>query len=264
MTCNYFSSTLKNNITLNVFIPTPEGNEQITSDEVKKQYHYQEGLPVVYLLHGAYGNYSSWLRFSNVERYAQKHCCALVMASAENSFYQDMYYGNAYTTFFTTELPEFIKSVFPISDKRDDTYVAGFSMGGYGAWYLALSNPDKYCKAASMSGALDIVRLYQDSINNTISTPISWKGIFEAPDKLEGSHADLFKLYNDCVLKGRVPDLYQSCGRDDFLYQMNLSVKERLEQKNAPLVYEEGDGEHTWEYWDREIQNVLNWMLSKR
>jgi len=262
MTCNYYSSTLKNTITLNVFIPTPEGNEQITDDKVKKQYHYKEGLPVVYLLHGAYGNYSSWLRFSNVERYAQEHCCALVMASAENSFYQNMFYGNAYAAFFSQELPAFIKSVFPVSDKRADTYIAGFSMGGYGAWYLALSNPDMYCKAASMSGALDIVKLYQDSINNKINAPIMWNSLFENPGNLEGSQSDLIRLYNDCVKAGTIPELYQSCGREDFLYEMNLSIKARLEQMNAQLVYKEEVGGHTWDFWDRDIKNVLDWIFS--
>lgn len=264
MTCNYFSYTLKHNITINVFIPTPEGNEQITNDDVKKQYHYKEGLPVVYLLHGAYGNYSSWLRSSNVERYAQKHCCALVMASADNSFYQDMYHGNAYATFFTKELPAFVKSIFPISDKREDTHIAGFSMGGYGAWYLALSNPDKYGKAASMSGALDIASVYKANISDIIQGPFAWNDIFEKPEDLEGSQADLFKLYDDCVLSGIIPELYHSCGTDDFLYEMNLSVKARLNQKNASFKYEENEGGHNWDFWDKYIQHIFEWIfLSK-
>lgn len=261
MTCNYFSFALKRNTTINVFIPTPEGNEQITNDNVKQHYRYKEGLPVVYLLHGAYGNYSSWFRFSNVERYAQKHCCALVMASADNNFYQDMYLGDDYHTFFTKELPEIVTNLFPISKKREDTYVAGFSMGGYGAWYLALSNPEKYCKAASMSGALDIAALYKQNTANVIPAPISWNQLFEHPEALEGSKADLIRLYDDCVAAGIVPELYQTCGTDDFLYDMNLSVKEQMEQRKASLVYREGDGGHTWDFWDQHIQYILDWMF---
>lgn len=263
MTCNYYSYTLHQNITINIVIPTPEGNEQITNEKILKQYRYEEGLPVVYLLHGAYGNFSSWLRSSNVERYAQKHCCALVMASAENSFYQDMKHGNAYSTFFTKELPAFIKSIFPISVKREDTFIAGFSMGGYGAWYLALSNPNIYAKAASMSGALDIAKTYEESMTGTISAPFLWKDIFEDPAKLTGSQADLFKLYADCLLTGIIPDLYQSCGTEDFLYEMNRSVKDRLEQKGATFVYQESEGGHNWDYWDKDILCILNWMFAK-
>ena len=261
MTCNYFSFVMKHNVTVNVFVPTPEGNEQIVNEETKKQYRYQEGLPVVYLLHGAYGNYSSWLRFSNVERYAQKHCCALVMASADNNFYQDMVHGPAYHTFFTQELPEFVKSLFPVSKKREDTFVAGFSMGGYGAWYLALSSPDQYAKAASLSGALDIAGAYADGVDHKIDSPFPWGDIFEHPDSLAGSNADLFKLYDDCVRAGTVPKLYQACGKDDFLYTMNLSVKKIMEQKDADLVFEEGEGAHTWDFWDTYIQHALDWMF---
>ena len=141
MTCHYYSSTLGNNIAINVIIPTPQGNEQIVDQDIQKQYQYETGLPVVYLLHGAYGDFSSWIRYSNIERYAQERCCAVVMASAGNYFYQDMYRGSAYRTFFTEELPMFITSVFPVSKKREDTYIAGFSMGGYGAWYRPCQPP---------------------------------------------------------------------------------------------------------------------------
>ena len=98
MTCLYYSSTLGNNIAINVIIPTPQGNEQIVDQDIQKQYQYETGLPVVYLLHGAYGDFSSWIRYSNIERYAQERCCAVVMASAGNFFYQDMYHGSAYRT----------------------------------------------------------------------------------------------------------------------------------------------------------------------
>lgn len=260
MTCNYSSSVLKRYVTINVFIPTPDGNEQISREDVQKQYHYKDGLPVVYLLHGAYGNYSSWLRFSNVERYAQKHCCALVMASADNSFYQDKAHGDAYHTFFAEELPEFIKNVFPVSGKREDTYIAGFSMGGYGAWYLALSHPEKYCKAASMSGVLDIAPFGKES-NEDTNSPFNLSDIFQNPDELKGSHADLFKLYDDCVASGTVPKLYQACGTEDFLYPLNQAVKDKLEKKGADLTYEEGKGEHNWDFWDQYIQHILDWML---
>ena len=111
MNCHYYSATLKSNISLNVVIPSPTGNEQIVDKSVQAQYGYESGLPVVYLLHGAYGDYSSWMRYSNVERYAQDRHCALVMASAGNNFYQDMYRGLAYRKFFTEELPAFVSSL---------------------------------------------------------------------------------------------------------------------------------------------------------
>lgn len=261
LTCNYYSFVMKHNIDVNVVIPTPEGNEQITDTTSDRSYNYEEGLPVVYLLHGAYGNQSSWTRFSSVERYAQKHRCIVVTAPADNNFYQDMYRGDAYHTFFTEELPAYITRLFPASKKREDTFVAGFSMGGYGAWYLALSRPDLYGKAASMSGALDIAACYEAGKAGTMDSPFAWNNIFENPDELAGSDADLFRLYDRCVENGQVPELYQACGTEDFLYRMNQDVRKRMEQKGAQITYEEGPGGHNWDFWDVYIQKILDWML---
>lgn len=263
MNCHYYSSTLQSNISLNVIIPTPQGNEQIVSQSVQKQYCYEKGLPVVYLLHGAYGDYSSWIRYSNIERYAQERCCAVVMASGGNNFYQDMAHGLAYRTFFTQELPVFITSVFPVSKKREDTYVAGFSMGGYGAWYLALSAPERYSKAASMSGALDIAACYQQGQSGTMDSPFPWDAIFEQPQALAGSDRDLFELLSRCLKAGNAPKLYQACGTEDFLYKMNLEARKRVEDLGADLVYTEGPGGHNWDFWDKHIQGILDWMLER-
>lgn len=174
METHYYSFSLGSNITLNVFVPTPGSSEEITQINHTQKYDYEAGLPVLYLLHGAYGDAFSWVRYSNIDRYAQERGMVVVMASAENSFYQDLKSGKKYKTFFTEELPVFIQSVFPVTKDREKTYIAGFSMGGYGAWYLGLSRPDLYAKAASMSGALDIAGLYESAtIQENENNPFS-------------------------------------------------------------------------------------------
>ncbi len=261
MNCNYYSFSLKHNVVINIIIPTPEGNEQITSEETKKAYPYEAGLPVLYLLHGAYGDHSSWMRFSNIERYAQKHCVAVVMASADNSFYQDMYCGNQYYTFFTEELPAFVQSIFPVSKRREDTFVAGLSMGGYGAWFLGLSKPDQYAKAASLSGALDLFMTYERTNGEDGGTPFQWDHIFQDPKVIKGSDADLMTLYDRCEKAGNLPELYFACGTEDFVYDMNTSIKTQLEERGSKAVYVEGPGQHDWYFWEAYIQKVLQWML---
>lgn len=261
MTCHYYSSTFQGNIAINVIIPTPKGNEEITDQDTCKQYGYETGLPVLYLLHGAHGDFSSWMHFSNIERYAQDRRCAVVMASAGNYFYQDMHHGPAYRTFFTQELPAFITSIFPVSKRREDTYIAGLSMGGYGAWYLALSAPELYSKAASLSGALDIAAIYEVNQAEDTGYSFPWDDIFENPAKLAGSDKDLFELYSRCARQGLAPKLYQACGTEDFLYESNVTVRQRMDEMGADLVYEEGPGGHTWDFWDIYIRKVLDWML---
>lgn len=258
-----FSFLLKRQVDINVIIPTPEGNEQITEAAVASKYSFKNRLPVVYLLHGAYGNYNSWLRYSNVERYAQKYQCALVMASAENSFYHNMVHGGAYADFFTKELPSLLKNIFPISTCKEDTYVAGFSMGGYGAWYLALSEPTLYAKSASLSGALDIAALYEKDRMNPKEAFISWESIVERPEAIKGSRSELAVLFDSAKEQGEIPDLYQCCGTEDFLYAMNIKIRDDLKNRGAELTYEEGSGGHDWNYWDQSIQKVLQWLFMK-
>lgn len=261
--CHYFSFVLGNNVDISVVIPTPEGNEQIT-DKKMTRYNYEEGMKVVYLLHGAYGNHSSWIRFSNIERYLQERNMVGVMVSAGNNLYHDMYKGLAYHKYITEELPAMMQSLFPISKKREDTFVAGFSMGGYGAWYMGLSRPDVYGKAAALSGALDIKGLVDDVSSGKIAGPFPLDEIWEDYRSVEGSDSDLFALYAKDKANGLVPDLYHACGRNDFLFQMNEDVNRRFHELGADdLTYRVGEGMHNWDYWDRQLRDMLDWFLEK-
>ena len=84
------------------------------------------------------------------------------------------------------------------------------------------------------------------------------------PDRIEGGGSDLFAQYRHCAGKGCVPKLYQSCGTEDFLYAMNLSVRDRFLAMGCDLTFSQGPGAHDWNFWDREIQSVLDWFLSGR
>ena len=90
------------------------------------------------------------------ERYVEGLNLAVIMPAVQNSFYTDMVHGGKFLTFLTEELPAMLHDLFPLSTERADTFVAGLSMGGYGAFKLALTRPDLYAAAASLSGALDI------------------------------------------------------------------------------------------------------------
>lgn len=264
METHYYSHALGSNITLNVFVPTPGSAEAITDVNHTVKYDYDAGLPVVYLLHGAFGDAFSWVRYSNIDRYAQDRGVVVVMASAENSFYHDMVHGKAYKTFFTEELPTFIQGVFPVSRDRDKTFIGGFSMGGYGAWYLGLSRPDLYAKAFSLSGVLDVATQVRATQSDpTYGSVMNMEDVFADPYHLEGTDSDLFALYDKAVAAGTVPQLYQACGTEDFLYGLNQSFKARLEAKGADFVYEEGPGGHEWNFWDTFVQRALDWMLAK-
>jgi S-formylglutathione hydrolase FrmB len=162
----------------------------------------------------------------------------------------------------TEELPQVIQSMFPVSRKREDTFIAGLSMGGYGAWYLALRRPDLYAAAASLSGAVDIgFRVTPLKLDEKAPKPFFAENCFGDLRALPGSDSDLIALYPRAAEKGLLPRLYQSCGTKDYLYYMNRLTHEKLVELGAEITYHEIPGmEHEWDCWDQEIRRVLQWI----
>ncbi|NMC29806.1 MAG: esterase family protein [Pelolinea sp.] len=256
--CNFRAKSLYMPITINVLLPsffehaaTEESLDEVYKD---KQFCYK----TLYLLHGGVEDAHSWLAYTNIEKYADKHKLAVVLPSVGNSFYTDLVHGPAYWTFVSEELPRFCQSVFPLSDKREDNFVAGLSMGGYGAFKMALNHPDRFAAAISLSGALDIVGVLTqpDMIRNKL------EDYFENLAAVQNTGNDLF--YQLKKLKGsgtKIPRLYMACGVDDFIYAINQKYLKFLKEEKVPVTYEEGPGAHEWNFWDTYIERGINWLF---
>ena len=121
LTCHIYSHALYSNITFNICLPTPTSGDRVDYRTLRRDFGYEAGLPVAYLLHGMYGDAHSWTRFSSLDRYAQDRRIAVVTCSAGNNFYQNMPGGLAWETFFTRELPAYICALFPVSSRREET-----------------------------------------------------------------------------------------------------------------------------------------------
>lgn len=215
----------------------------------------REHLRVLYLLHGLSDDYSAWLRYTSIERYLRYNSDTLVvMPDAQKSFYTDMVYGNKYYTYITREIPQFLGSLFNISKSRDDTYIAGLSMGGYGAFKIALKNPELYSAAASFSGALDIAALTQ--LNDDFKKDTA--AILGESYSLEKSDENLLYLLEKGMPEK--PRLLQMCGTEDFLYQINLNFKNHIEKKDFDFEYHESPGTHNWDFWDYCIKYALKFF----
>lgn len=251
-----FSTTLLTNTDIRVVVPTPD--EPFYSDETP---FYKPGkkYQVLYLLHGAHGDCTVWTRNTGIERYAQAHKLIVVSASVTNSCYLDMAHGSRFMTYMTKELPAFINSVFPVSTRPEDTFIAGISMGGYGTYRLALENPERFACAVSISGALDMASMVDSAPAGTPAS-LNFTDIFgEAP--VRGSDNDILALLKKRIAEGRpIPKLYQCCGTEDFLYRSNLQVKKELEKLPVDYTYDESPGIHNWDYWDPQIRKVLDWL----
>ncbi|MCC5842661.1 MAG: esterase family protein [Verrucomicrobia bacterium] len=239
-----------------VIIPQPAGARQIGVDTV----HQDQGTwPCLWLLHGLSDDHTGWTRRTAIERYAEAAGIAVVMPDVHRSFYTNMVHGGAYGDFLHEELPRLIRSFFPLSAAKRDNAVAGLSMGGYGAFKWALSCPESFQAAASLSGVMDISARFQqlrtqepDSLRRETLTLV-----FGDRDP-GGGPDDLFPLAQS--LGGKAPPLLQICGTEDFLYPENLRFRDHARNCGVPLEYREGPGDHEWGFWDREIQTVLAWL----
>lgn len=220
------------------------------------------GHPVLYLLHGLSDDHSIWMRRTAIERYVAPLGLAVVMPEVHRSFYTDMKYGQRYFMYISEELPRLMQSFFRINSERENTYVAGLSMGGYGAMKLALTNPENYAAAASLSGVTDICWAARERLNILPDYEL----IFGDPQQLPGTKNDLMHVANSLAQRCEQqniepPRLYMCCGDQDHLLEGNHRFREHLQSIDVDHTYEEHPGEtHEWSYWDRMMPHVLKWM----
>lgn len=251
--CDFFSEVLGISTSICVILP-----QSTTSQIGMKGSIVKEKYPTLYLLHGLSDDHTIWQRRTSIERYVSSMGLAVVMPNAGRSFYTDMKHGYKYFTYITEELPEIARQFFPLSEKREDNFIAGLSMGGYGAFKIALSYPEQYAAAASLSGALDMAKLAKLDANLDKDELYN---IFGDLDLINNSKNDLFYLTKKVLASNSPkPKLYQCCGTEDFLYENNQTFRNFITEANLDYTYNEGPGVHDWTYWDAEIQKILNWL----
>ncbi len=236
LTCHVDSEALNVAATITVVIP----------QEV-------ESPPVLYLLHGLTDDHTGWLRNTSIERYADEAGLAVVMPAVHHSFYTDEVHGHAYWTYVSEELPALVHRLFRVSDRPEDTFAAGLSMGGYGALKLALSQPDRYAAAASLSGTLDITYMADREDRAEI-----WDRAFGGEIRKEN---DLFALL---AAAPSVPPLYIGCGTSDGLLDANERFITAATVAGVDLTTDLRTGEHEWSLWDAQIADVIAWLPRDR
>lgn len=215
----------------------------------------KEHTPVLFLFHGLSGDHTSWIRRSSAERYAEATGIAIVMPEAHRSFYTNMPIGYRYFDYVSLEVPELTSHVFPyLATDPKKRGVAGLSMGGYGAFKVALSYPEDYAIAGSFSGALDVRSLSRGEEG----WEAEYRGIFGDPVTFLPEN-DLFHLLGSAYEKGsRLPFLYQTCGTEDFLLENNRAFRRKLEANpKIETLYLESRGDHEWDYWDRQLNAFM-------
>ena len=223
--------------------------------------HVEGPHPVLWLLHGLSDDHTAWMRRSSIERYAWAHNLAVVMPAVNRSYYWNMIRGLQWGTFVREELPALARRMFPLSAKREDNFIAGLSMGGYGAFLAAALHPDRYAAAASLSGVLDPESRVEKARKDSPETMAEWEHIFGNLSDVSTHPANIQYRFKQQVEAGtKLPKLFACCGTSDFLYEDNLRFVKFARDIGLPLTWEEGPGDHTWDYWDHWIERVIDWL----
>lgn len=250
----FFSEALNVASTVNVVLPEQRQGIGVTGARGDAP------PPVLYLLHGYSDDHSIWMRRTSVERYAARYGLAVVMPAVNHSFYTDEAQGERYWTYVSEELPRAMRRFFRLSDRAQDTYVAGLSMGGYGALKLAMTFPERFAAAGSFSGAADPAALCRQG---GVMNRAQFARVFGDMDAFEGGENDLFALMKRPA-SGRRPRLYVSCGTADGLYSVHERIVPALLKNGWDVTRRDAPGEdHTWEFWDGEIERFMRWAFSR-
>lgn len=213
-------------------------------------------IPVLYLLHGMGGNENSWQKRTNIERLLRHTNLIVVMPSTDLAWYTNTKYGLDYFDAIAIELPKVLKRFFPnMSDKREKNFIAGLSMGGYGAYKIALLT-NRFSHAASLLGALsfDFDLLFNNG-NDNINY---WSGIFgdlNNTDNIE--RHSLRRCVESFDMKTK---FYAWCGYEDFLFEANEVAIDELRQLGLTIDYFNDHGKHEWYYWNQQLEKVLEWL----
>ena len=257
---NFFSKTLMRQVAFAAIVP------------VDKFVFLPPGIPepekkpfkTLYLLHGIFGNCTDWLAGSRILDYANDHNLAVIMPSGDNAFYVDNHKtGNLYGEFIGKELVEFTRDLFPLSRKREDTFIAGLSMGGFGA----VRNGLKYGDTFGYIGALSAGFVLDIALSSTNDEPI----FFRRRDYYETIFGDVDKMMETDVnprfiirqrLKNNkdLPKMYICCGTEDFLLEPNRDFHKFLNESGIEHTYVEGPGAHDWDYWGEYILKLIKWL----
>ena len=249
LSCSLSSSVLRKRVHLEVILP---------AENLPKSGKF----PVVWLLHGLSDDDSCWRDFTSISRYARELGFAVVMPDAGRSFYADMACGPRYWTFISEELPALCRSLFPLSSKKEENFVAGLSMGGYGALKLALNYPERYAGVAAFSAVADIRSWIENKAVQDVVLGLEMKMTFNSMDDISNNNCDLFELLDKhAALKTELPAMFHACGEDDFLISHNRKFRDRMQALGFErYTYLEEPGVHNWEFWDRNILRALNFF----
>jgi putative tributyrin esterase len=251
ITLNYNSKTI--GMHQNITIILPEDDSYFEAHKEAKQ------LKSLMLLHGLSSDETTYVRYTSIERYANEHQLAVIMPRVDHSGYSNMAFGHNYYDYIL-EVYDYVHQILPLSKDRDDNYIAGHSMGGYGTIKFALNEGDRFCKACPLSAVFDVNRLL-----NIDWYDFSPQAIVGIEQDITGTDLDVYHLVDEAIAQQKlIPELLIMCGTEDFLYDDNKQFISYLDDRGVAYQFKEDSGEHDYAYWDKAIKQVIEWCTQTK
>lgn len=244
----------------------------ILPDATEKRRLDNGKFPVLWLLHGATDDHTMWQRFTSVELYAQKRGIAVVMPSVETSFYTNTD-GGRYFDYVTEELPRVLRARLPLSERREDNFVAGMSMGGHGTMKIGFTKPENYAAMGIFSCAnfIDMMRgggMVDGGRRRHPLNFIRWQ-VFNVKneagdlDECHGTEHDNRYLAKLASESGKpLPKIFACCGCQDGCHDDEKSDMAYFSSLPRPydVTFFDGDGVHYFDFWDRWLNVFIQWL----
>ena len=252
-TIRFQSKLINTTLPYNVILPTDYESSKTTR------------YPVIYLLHGLTGHYSDWIARTNVADYAAEYRMIVVMPEGNDSWYTDSAVTtDKYESYILKEVIPDVQQRYRTIEARYGRSIAGLSMGGYGAIKFGLKSPFTFIFAASMSGAVGVTRMTEKELPENWKDSVKFFGAAGSETRLSN---DLFDIVGK-LSAGRVaslPYFYFDCGTEDalFIFSYNRDLAALMFEKKVPHEFRELPGDHSWAYWDRQVQEILKIAAEK-
>lgn len=251
----YYSNALRRETSFEMLIPNDPRADQPAGQEEKP-------MRTLFLLHGYTGKAGNWVP----EQLARELNFAVVMPTAENSFYLDgEATGRAYQTMLGEELVDYVRRTFRLAMNREDTAIAGLSMGGFGALHTALAYPGRFGKAGCLSSALIVhgIAHMKPGEGNSVANYAYYRQCFGDLETVEERDCNPEVQIRRLKAEGQsIPALYLCCGTEDFLLESNRQMHAFLEKEGVAHEYHEGPGRHDMAFWSDYIVRIARWMFS--
>lgn len=257
---NFYSNSLGRNVSFHFLIP---GDREM---DIVKPYH-DRAPKTIYLLHGYSHTSHDWLLQSNITKLAFRYNLNVILPNGENSFWLDQEGVKAkYTQLAGKEIVEYTRKIFGFSDKPEDTFIMGESMGGYGVLHVGMTYPETFSKIAAFAPAMiqhDVAKVKPGGHTGP-GDYYYYRTMFGDLDKLLTSCNNPEQQVLDLQAAGKkIPDIYMCCGDEDALLPNVLQFKQYLDDHQVKHIYDQSPGDHDFAFWNQYVEKAIRFFLDE-